>query len=336
MKSKSSLQFMWFLNAGLILAAVYTGYWAFTAEASQPSIKKHRPTKARAKDDTPTKAKLERRVNAEELRKVFVRRFAPPGAKDLTNAELKRQMLERLVPVKAPLPPRAEVVLEKAPETAPTLPPQPDIVKPAGPTLESLISVVVIFFHPDENLSAVVVLKKKTREQNLCMLGERPQDLEAKVVQIKVDAADFEYLGKRVTLKLEEQKKIPGSTAYNVRRPEPDQQTKIDPKYHKVVKRTDVMQAMSRPVEAMKGIKYAIVRVEDRVVGFKIGGVTNSSIFSRYGMKNNDIVRAVNGRPLDETFNPILMMTDIVSSDVIRVDLRRYNRDITLTFELGQ
>jgi type II secretion system protein C len=327
---------MWLLNAVLILVIVYTGYWALTSEASEPTIKKHYSTKVRAKDETPIEPQLDRGVTAAEIQKVFARRFAPPGAKDLTDTELTRKMLEQVVPVKAPLPPSPGVVPEKSPEHAPALPPQPEIVKPAGPPLETLISVVGVFDYPEKTRSGVVVLLKKTREQNLCMLGEHPQGIDAKVVQIKVDAVDFEYLGRRVTLKLEDQKKIPGSTGYNVRRPEQDQQIKVDPKYHKIVKRTDVMQAMSRPIEAMKGIKYAIVREEDRVLGFKIAGVTNNSMFSKYGMQNNDIVRAVNGKPLDETFNPLLMMTDIVSSDVIRVELRRHNRDITLTFELGQ
>ncbi|MDA1139458.1 MAG: hypothetical protein O3B01_12815 [Planctomycetota bacterium] len=336
MKPKTSLQFMRLLITGLILGTAYTGYWAFTSEASQPAIKKHRPASAPTKDQLPTEAKPEREVSTEELLKVFARRFAPPGAKDLTDSERTRQMLDQVVPVRAPSPPGLDVASEKAPETAPAFPPQQEIVEPAGPTLESLISVIGVFDYPAKNRSGVVVLIKKTREQSLCMLGESPQGMEAKVVQIKVDAAVFEYLGRRITLKMEEQENSLGSSAYKPRHLEPERPTQFDPQFHKVVKRDDVMQAMSRPVEVMKGIKYVIVREEDKVIGFKIGGVTNESMLARYGMQTNDIVRAVNGKPLDETFNPVLMMTDIISSDVIRVDLRRQNRDITLTFELGQ
>ncbi len=336
MKSNSSLRFIWIVNAGLVLGAVYTGYWVFTAEASQPVNKRQPTAKARAHGVKPDEASQDRTVTEEDLRKVFARRFAPPGAKDQTDAERTRQMLNQIVPVGAPSPPKPEAAPVKAPETAPALPPQPEIIKPDGPPLESLITVVGVFDYPEKNRSGVVVLKKKTREQNLCMLGERPQGIDAKVIQIKVDTAVFEYLGRQVSLKRAEQTKGKRGTPYAVRHPEPDRQKRIDPKYHKVVKRSDVMQAMSRPVEVMKGIKYAIVREKDKVVGFRIAGVTDSSMFGTYGMRNNDIVRAVNGKPLDETFNPILMMTDIVASDVIRVDLRRNNRDVTLTFELGQ
>jgi type II secretory pathway component PulC len=91
---------------------------------------------------------------------------------------------------------------------------------------------------------------------------------------------------------------------------------------------------MAKPLDALSGIRYGLVRRDDQIEGVRLLRVDPSSLPAQYGLQEGDIVRAVNGRLLDKTFNPLEMVPQLIKATTVRVQIRRDDKDLELTYEL--
>ena len=324
---------LWALNLLLVICVGYLVWWSTRSEAASPppKIDIEPGDMARSPDlRLPERAPL----SVAELRALFSRNFAEPRLGDSGRGGAEARLAD-LTPVEAPVP-RAESGRSAAPSFPPTA-----ASKPARPPLESVIAVVAIFHDPAPGSSGVVIVRRAVGRQELYWHGQALEDLEATVVKIEEDAAHFRYDGAVVKLVLPDEAKKraalelagPGRTGRPSSVSSPS--WTIDREHYYRAPRRDVAQAMQKPLEALRGIRYTLAEDEGGgILGFRLSGIEPSSIFARYGLQNSDVVRAVNGKEIDRDFNPLSAMAELMTSSLVQLKVRRKNVDLVLSFEI--
>jgi len=85
---------------------------------------------------------------------------------------------------------------------------------------------------------------------------------------------------------------------------------------------------------ALKGIRAAPYRLDDKIVGYRLLRVQPSSVLFKLGARSGDIVKRVNGHPVDSTERLYQMWNSIQGDSKITVDLERDGRLVNYDFTI--
>lgn len=99
--------------------------------------------------------------------------------------------------------------------------------------------------------------------------------------------------------------------------------------------RSELQQKVLSNVDnALKGIRAAPYRLDDKIVGYRLLRVQPSSVLFKLGARSGDIVKRVNGHPVDSTEKLYQMWNSIQGESKITVDLERNGRLINYDFNI--
>jgi general secretion pathway protein C len=88
---------------------------------------------------------------------------------------------------------------------------------------------------------------------------------------------------------------------------------------------------LNRIATQMRAVPYL---KDGTTIGFRVFNIKNGSIFERMGLKNGDVIQAVNGVDLDSPTKALALLEDLQTTDEIRVNLLRDNSPSTLSYSV--
>lgn len=109
----------------------------------------------------------------------------------------------------------------------------------------------------------------------------------------------------------------------------PSAETKTIP-----LSRTDFEKYMKNPADLYKDARFGPNLVNGKIDGYKIYQVAVSHIFYQLGARNGDIVKRVNGMPLNETEKMLEIWAAVKNAQKVTVDIDRKGKIITYDFHI--
>ncbi|MBE7411329.1 MAG: general secretion pathway protein GspC [Leptospiraceae bacterium] len=100
----------------------------------------------------------------------------------------------------------------------------------------------------------------------------------------------------------------------------------------KILSREDVNAKLKDPALIYKDAKFGPNLVSGKIDGYKLYQVSSNHIFYSLGARSGDIVKRVNGMPLNDTGKMLEMWNNIKSAQKITVDIERSGKIITYEF----
>jgi type II secretion system protein C len=88
---------------------------------------------------------------------------------------------------------------------------------------------------------------------------------------------------------------------------------------------------LSTVVTQMRAVPYL---KDGKSVGFRVFNIRAGSLFEHMGLKNGDVIQAVNGSQLDDPSRALALLDEVQTSDEIRIDLLRDDHPNTLTYSI--
>jgi len=240
-------------------------------------------------------------------------------------------------------PPPKPPVVEKTP-----------ILKPAPPPpLSSLIDIAGIIYFPDGG-SFVVVKSKKGNEEIVLKEGDVIE--RATLMKIEEDGVVFLYDGKeeRFSLRQEDNSRMMVSVAPGLRvKIDEGMEVKKEGKTEaQIVNPTaTVVPEFTEPIfvnlntalnelrndkELFKKVNVVPKLNEGKVDGFQVNNLPPDSLPYKYGLRDGDIVRRVNGIFIDSIAKGFSVYNQIIKekAEIVTVEVIRNNTPIVLTFRL--
>ncbi|MCB1189384.1 MAG: general secretion pathway protein GspC [Leptospiraceae bacterium] len=102
----------------------------------------------------------------------------------------------------------------------------------------------------------------------------------------------------------------------------------------KVLSRVDVEEKLRKPEDLIKNARYAPNFVNGKMDGYKIHAVGPGHIFYQLGARSNDIVKRVNGTPIDSMEKGMEIWTSVKTAPKITIDIDRAGKIITYEFTI--
>lgn len=100
----------------------------------------------------------------------------------------------------------------------------------------------------------------------------------------------------------------------------------------KVLSREDVNRKLKDPNTIYKNARFGPHLVDGKIEGYKIYQVAKDHVFYSLGARSGDVVKRVNGMPLNETEKMLEIWGSIKQAPKITVDLERQGKIITYEF----
>jgi len=88
---------------------------------------------------------------------------------------------------------------------------------------------------------------------------------------------------------------------------------------------------LSTVVTQMRAVPYL---KDGKSIGFRVFNIRAGSLFERMGLKNGDVIQAVNGTTLDDPTRALALLDEVQAADEISVDLLRDDHPNTLTYSI--
>jgi general secretion pathway protein C len=88
---------------------------------------------------------------------------------------------------------------------------------------------------------------------------------------------------------------------------------------------------LSTVVTQMRAVPYL---KDGKSIGFRVFNIRAGSLFERMGLKNGDVIQAVNGTTLDDPTRALALLDEVQTADEISVDLLRDDHPNTLTYSI--
>ena len=309
---------VWMLNLLLASVVIGYGYWVFAVDSANARNGVFEVAEPKVGPSI-RMARTQKQLSVAELESVFSRKYVEVNA---APPEFPETLT---VPIAPSVPPEKIVKKIKIP-------------RPSLPALGLLIEVIAVFHSKDRYLSgAVIANKKQSGQQKLYLFGEWLEGVQAKITGIDENTVKFLYGDRSVMLRIVPQKSRKGSSAPAASPPNPEPEKDfgpIDPRYHHEIPRSEVLEVVSKPLQYLRGMKYTLISDKGKVLGFKLRGIARDSVVGRYGIRNNDIVVAVNGNKIDSNFNLFGMLPQVLSSTKVRLTVRRNKEDLDFTYEI--
>ncbi len=100
----------------------------------------------------------------------------------------------------------------------------------------------------------------------------------------------------------------------------------------KVLSREDVNRKLKDPNTIYKNARFGPHLVDGKIEGYKLYQVSKEHVFYALGARSGDIIRRVNGMPLNETEKMLEIWSSVKQAPKITVDLERQGKIITYEF----
>lgn len=100
----------------------------------------------------------------------------------------------------------------------------------------------------------------------------------------------------------------------------------------KILSRQDVNRKLSDPTAIYKNARFGPFMENNAITGYKIYSIGNDHIFYSLGARNGDVIRRVNGMPLNDTVKMLEMWNSIKTTDKVSVDVDRGGKILTYEF----
>ncbi len=248
-------------------------------------------------------------------------------------------ILKRNIFAEPPPPPKPKVPIEKTPIIKPLPPPE----------LSSLIDLKGIIYFPEGGSFAVISVKKGNKE----VISKEGSVIEnAEIVKIYENEVVFMYQGKEEKIELKKESAqsgfmevIPGVSAKTAAIEPDDEKSKIiNPTAAEsirfeepvAVSFKETMAELRNDRELLKNLNVIPNVQGGKVEGFKINNIPAGSLPYKYGLRNGDVLRRVNGVFIDSMATGFSVYNQIVKdgTDLVTVEILRNNSPIVLTFKL--
>jgi general secretion pathway protein C len=186
--------------------------------------------------------------------------------------------------------------------------------------------------------SFAVIEDRPTRKEDLYRAGDMIQG-EAKLLQIFHDRVVILREGKQEILELSvgtEQTKERRSSAASPKRPP----TVLGGGVRRLgptrwsISQEEMESAKANMSQLMTQVRIVPNFTEGKPDGFKLLSIKRGSLFDRLGLRNGDVVRQINGVPLDNPQKALEVYGDLVSGQSIALDILRGGREQTFTYEV--
>ncbi|MCX8083022.1 MAG: hypothetical protein N3D17_06490 [bacterium] len=243
-------------------------------------------------------------------------------------------------------PPKPQPVIEKTP-----------IIKPAPPpSLSSLIDLLGIVYL-SEGGSFVILKDKKINEEIFLKEGEVIEN--AQVVRIEENAVVFLYDGKEEKFSLKQEGgdgmllsitpevsvKVDENTENNLKKDDDGTVARIvNPSETTVPEFTEpVFVELKTALNEIKNDKELFKKVNvtpklnsGKIDGFEVNNLPPDSLPYKYGLRDGDIVRRVNGIFIDSISKGFSVANQIIKegTEIVTVEVIRNNSPLVLTFRL--
>ncbi|MCB1140735.1 MAG: general secretion pathway protein GspC [Leptospiraceae bacterium] len=101
------------------------------------------------------------------------------------------------------------------------------------------------------------------------------------------------------------------------------------------ISRTSFQGLLKNPADIYKDARFGPNLVEGQIDGYKLFQVPSTHIFYQLGARNGDIIKRVNGMPLNDTEKMIEIWNNVKNSSKVTVDLDRRGKCATYDFTIG-
>lgn len=242
-------------------------------------------------------------------------------------------------------PPKPQPIIEKVP-----------IVKPAPPpSLSSLIDIVGIVYF-SEGGSFVIVKSKKANEEIVLKEGEVIEN--AQVLRIEESAVVFLYDGKEERFSLKQEGsdgmfvsvtpevsiKVDENTIDDLKQTGGTVAQIVNPSSTTIPEFTDpVFVELKKALDEIKNDKELFKKVNvtpklnaGKIDGFEVNNLPPDSLPYKYGLRDGDIIRRVNGIFIDSISKGFAVANQIIKegTEIVTVEVIRNNSPLVLTFKV--
>lgn len=166
-------------------------------------------------------------------------------------------------------------------------------------------------------------LYKKVLGYTVKQIAEHSAILSKNGFNLKVEIGESIKDAKQKYIKKTQNENIPNSS----------ESTKSNRKITKLISRTDFERKISDK-EILADARMGPDLVNGKIEGYKIYQVAANHIFYQLGARSGDIVRRVNGMPLNDTQKLLEIWSHIKNSEKINIDLERKNEIISYEFQI--
>ncbi|NIQ38318.1 MAG: PDZ domain-containing protein [Proteobacteria bacterium] len=186
--------------------------------------------------------------------------------------------------------------------------------------------------------SFAVIEDKRARKEDLYRVGDMILG-EAKLIQIFEDRVVLLRDGKKETLELFVEKEQPKGQTRQVVSSERSPQV-LGRGIRRLggnrwsVSREEIELAKANMSQLMTQVRIVPNFLEGEPDGFKLLSIKRGSIFDRLGLRNGDVIRKINGVPLDSPQKAFEVYEGLESGQSITVDILRGKREQTLNYQL--
>ncbi|MDY6969673.1 MAG: PDZ domain-containing protein [Spirochaetota bacterium] len=103
----------------------------------------------------------------------------------------------------------------------------------------------------------------------------------------------------------------------------------------RTISRAEIQQKILNNIDnALKGLRAGPYRVNGKIEGYKLFRVRPNNILYKLGAKSGDIIKRINGHPLDSTEKLVSMWSTLKDESKITIDLERRGKLQTFDFNI--
>ncbi|TGK04263.1 general secretion pathway protein GspC [Leptospira langatensis] len=100
----------------------------------------------------------------------------------------------------------------------------------------------------------------------------------------------------------------------------------------KILSRQDVNRKLADPTAIYRNARFGPFLENNIIGGYKIYSISNDHIFYSLGARNGDVIRRVNGMPLNDTVKMMEIWNSLKTTDKVSVDVERGGKVLSYEF----
>ncbi|MEM7646253.1 MAG: type II secretion system protein GspC, partial [Pseudomonadota bacterium] len=202
------------------------------------------------------------------------------------------------------------------------------------PTSLPLNLVGTIIHGRDER--SVATIQVKGKDIQAVMVGEELDGM-AEIKEITRYKVIFRNLRNRKLeyVEIKEESKIKMGVARGKSGPKPTVAQPAQTNF--TFKRSEVnkyLENLPKVLQDAKAVPYVAPGSGGEVSGFKLVAIKSGSIYEKLGLKRGDVIKGVNGEPVDSPQKAMELYQALKSSDQIQLDIGRGGSNTTLNYSL--
>jgi general secretion pathway protein C len=184
-----------------------------------------------------------------------------------------------------------------------------------------------------QDAGAYAVIKDpKTGKQKLYRVGDTIQD--ATIKRICRETVVLNHNGEDSVLKMERKDSAAGVTQISTPFDELEEPTENPRRQKRVLSRELLDNAMRDSADLMNQFTLNPHEVDGQVEGVTIGRIKRNSIVMRMGLRNGDVISAVNGTPVDSIENTVEFMSSLMENSAVSIDILRRGKPVRIEYSI--